>query len=145
MKYFVSMCLCGVCCRYDGKADKNDSVIKLVKRGDAIMACPEQLGGLSTPRLPSEIVSTNNTRHVVNSAGENLDIKFMLGAQQALNIAKMFGADAAILKSHSPSCGAGLIYDGTFTGKLTEGNGITAQLFMDNGIKVYTEDNFESD
>jgi len=107
------------------------------------MACPEQLGGLSTPRLPSEIVNKNNTRHVVNWAGENLDIRFMLGAQQALNIAKMFGAQAAILKSHSPSCGAGLIYDGAFSGKLTEGNGITAQLFIDNGIKVYSEDDFE--
>ncbi|MEL7569027.1 MAG: DUF523 domain-containing protein [Eubacteriaceae bacterium] len=143
MKYFVSMCLAGVCCRYDGKSNKNDAVIKLVQQGDAIMACPEQLGGLSTPRLPSEIVNKNNTSHVVNSAGENLDIRFMLGAQQALNIAKMFGAQAAILKSHSPSCGAGLIYDGAFSGKLTEGNGITAQLFIDNGIKVYSEDDFE--
>jgi len=143
MKYFVSMCLAGVCCRYDGKSNKNDAVIKLVQQGDAIMACPEQLGGLSTPRLPSEIVNKNNTRHVVNWAGENLDIRFMLGAQQALNIAKMFGAQAAILKSHSPSCGAGLIYDGAFSGKLTEGNGITAQLFIDNGIKVYSEDDFE--
>lgn len=143
MKYFVSMCLAGVCCRYDGKSNKNDAVIKLVQQGDAIMACPEQLGGLSTPRLPSEIVNKNNTSHVVNSAGENLDIRFMLGAQQALNIAKMFGAQAAILKSHSPSCGAGLIYDGAFSGKLTEGNGITAQLFIDNGIKVYSEDDFK--
>lgn len=145
MKYFVSMCLAGVCCRYDGKSNKNDAVIKLVHQGHAIMACPEQLGGLSTPRLPSEIVNTNTARHVVNSAGENLDIRFMLGAQQALNIAKMFGADAAILKSHSPSCGVGCIYDGTFTGRLIDGNGITAQLFIDNGIKVYTENDFESD
>ena len=145
MKYFVSMCLAGVCCRYDGKSNKNDAVIKLVQSGDAVMACPEQLGGLSTPRLPCEVVSTNTARHAINSAGENLDIRFMLGAQQALNIAKMFGAQAAILKSRSPSCGAGHIYDGTFTHKLTEGNGITAQLFMDNGIKVYTEDDFESD
>ncbi|NMC55785.1 MAG: DUF523 domain-containing protein [Eubacteriaceae bacterium] len=145
MKYFVSMCLAGVCCRYDGKSNKNDAVIKLVQRGDAVMACPEQLGGLTTPRLPSEIVGTSTARHVINSAGENLDIRFMLGAQQALNIAKMFGAQAAILKSHSPSCGVGCIYDGTFSGNLTEGNGITAQLFIDNGIKVYTEDNFEAD
>lgn len=143
MKYFVSMCLCGICCRYDGKSNKNDSIIKLVQRGDAIMACPEQLGGLATPRLPSEIMIKNNARHVINSAGENLSCQFMLGAKQALNIAMMFGATAAILKSHSPSCGAGLIYDGTFSDKLTEGNGICAQLFIDNGIKVYNEDNFK--
>ena len=119
--------------------------MKLVESGYAIMACPEQLGGLSTPRLPSEIIIKDNTRQVINSAGENLSCQFMLGAHQALNIAKMFGAKIAILKSHSPSCGAGLIYDGTFSGKVTESNGVTAQLFIDNGIKVYTEDNFELD
>jgi len=107
------------------------------------MACPEQLGGLPTPRAASEIVSIGDTRHVINKNGENCDKQFIKGAKQALKIAKMHGCEAAILKSRSPSCGAGKIYDGTFTGSLTSGNGICAQMFIDNGIKVYTEEEFE--
>ncbi len=145
MKYVVSMCLCGINCRYDGTSSKINEIIKLVNEGKAIMVCPEQLGGLSTPRDASEIICKNNARHVVNKAGIVLDYQFQTGAKEALKIAKMFGATVAILKSRSPSCGLSKIYDGTFSGTLVCGNGITAQLFLDNEIKVFDENNYKLD
>jgi uncharacterized protein YbbK (DUF523 family) len=145
MKYIVSMCLCGINCRYDGTSSKVDAIIQLVREGNAVMVCPEQLGGLSTPREASEIVCSNHARHVMNKAGNNLDHAFTAGALEALKIAKMFGATKAILKSRSPSCGTHQIYDGTFTNALVHGNGITAQLFLDNGIEVFDENNFSLD
>jgi uncharacterized protein YbbK (DUF523 family) len=145
MKYVVSMCLYGIDCRYDGTSSKIDEIVKLVNEGKAIMICPEQLGGLPTPRDASEIICRNNARHVVSKAGRILDHEFQIGANEALKIAQMFGAQKAILKSRSPSCGHGQIYDGTFSGTLTCGNGITAQLFINNGFEIFDENNFKLD
>lgn len=131
----VSACLLGERCRYDGKSKPCDEVIKLNEKYNLIPVCPEVLGGLETPRTPCEI---QNDR-VISADGIDRTIEYTTGAQIALEIAKENNCKVAILKSKSPSCGKGKIYDGTFSGTLTDGNGITAQLLSDYGIKVYNE------
>ncbi len=140
--YIVSACLAGVNCRYDGRSNKNEKVLNLVKEGKAIIVCPEVLGGLLTPRVPCEIVIKDGEIRVVNKDGKDCTKEFKLGAEKTLEIAKIVGADKAILKAKSPSCGKGRIYDGTFSNKLICGNGITANLLMNNGIQVNTEEDF---
>ena len=132
----VSACLAGVKCRYDGSAKPCKKVIELVKKGQAIPVCPEQLGGLPTPRIASE----QKGNKVFNKEGKDLTKEFEKGAQEALNIAKIAGCKEAILKSKSPSCGFGLIYDGSFTGTLIKGDGVFAELLKANNIKVMTEE-----
>ena len=136
-KILVSACLLGICCRYDGRGNPNDAVLSLLNRDDItlIPVCPEQLGGLSTPRIPSE----RRGERVVNRAGEDVTSQFIRGAEEALRIAKLYGCQVAVLKERSPSCGCGRIYDGTFSGKLTDGDGVTAELLRRGGIKVYGE------
>jgi uncharacterized protein YbbK (DUF523 family) len=136
ISYIVSACLAGVKCRYDGSAKPCQKVIELVKKGDAIPVCPEQLGGLATPRIPSE----QRGNKVFSKEGKDITREFEKGAQEALNIAKMAGCKEAILKSKSPSCGCGLIYDGSFSGKLIKGDGVFAKLLKANNIKVVTEE-----
>lgn len=138
----VSACLAGINCRYDGKNGKNDAIEKMVLSGKAIPLCPEILGGLDTPRTPCEITGSGENRRVFNKNGKNMTHYFKQGANRTLEIAKTIGASAAILKSRSPSCGRGMIYDGSFSGKLTEGNGFTADLLLKNSIRVFTEENF---
>ena len=132
----VSACLAGVKCRYDGSSKPCKKVIELVKKGQAIPICPEQLGGFSTPR----IVSEQKGNKVYNKEGKDVTAEFEKGAQEALNIAKMAGCKEAILKSKSPSCGSGLVYDGSFSGKLIKGDGVFAKLLKANNIKVVTEE-----
>ena len=136
-KILVSACLLGICCRYDGRGNPNDAVLSLLNRDDItlIPVCPEQLGGLSTPRIPSE----RRDGRVVNRAGEDVTSQFIRGAEEALRIAKLYGCQVAVLKERSPSCGCGRIYDGTFSRKLTDGDGVTAELLRREGIKVYGE------
>ena len=136
-KILVSACLLGICCRYDGRGNPNDAVLSLLNRDDItlIPVCPEQLGGLSTPRIPSE----RRGERVVNRSGEDVTSQFIRGAEEALRIAKLYGCQVAVLKERSPSCGCGRIYDGTFSGKLTDGDGVTAELLRREGIKVYGE------
>ncbi len=132
----VSACLVGVNCKYNGGNNYNEKIMELVKNGEAILVCPEQLGGLTTPRNPSEI---SNGKVLMNN-GHDVTSNFNRGAKEVLELAKRLNIKKAILKSKSPSCGHGLIYDGTFSGKKIIGNGITAQLLIDNGIEVITED-----
>ena len=132
----VSACLAGVHCRYDCEARPNQDVIDMVARGEAIPVCPEQLGGLSTPRTQAEIQGDK----VVDIKGKDVTREYQNGATEALNIAKLAGATEAILKSKSPMCGSGKIYDGTFKGKLTDGDGIFARLLKKAGIKISTRD-----
>jgi uncharacterized protein YbbK (DUF523 family) len=142
--YLVSACLAGVNCRYNGGNCANKNIQSLANRGEAIAVCPEQLGGLPTPRQPYEIViGENGKENIIGKDGRAATKEFYAGAEKALAIAKVIGAKTAILKSKSPSCGCGLIYDGTFSGKLISGNGITAKLLLENGIKVYTENDFD--
>jgi len=139
--YIISACLAGVNCRYDGKDNLIKNIHDLVKQGKAILVCPEQLGGLPTPRDPSEItMSESSEAKVVSNKGEDVTREFSKGANETLRIAKDVDAQVAILKARSPSCGYGSIYDGSFSGSLIEGDGITARLLTDNGIKVFTED-----
>ena len=141
--YLVSACLAGVCCRYDGKSNENEKVIKLVNEGKAIAVCPEQLGGLSTPRTPCEISAEDNNK-VISKNGKDCTEYFQCGAKRVLEIAKELGIKKAILKAKSPSCGYGRVYDGTFSGKLIQGNGITTELLLKNDIEVITENDLDN-
>ena len=136
-KILVSSCLLGISCRYDGRGNANNRVLELLQREDIclIPVCPEQLGGLPTPRIPSEC----DGDRVVNRAGEDVTSQFFRGAAEALRIAKLYGCETAILKERSPSCGCGKIYDGTFSGTLIDGDGVTASLLRQNGIIVTGE------
>ena len=136
----VSACLLGEKCRYDGKSKPCQAVINLKEKYNLIPVCPEVMGGLKTPRHPSEIIGDK----VIRKDGSDNTKEYKRGAEIALNIALQNGAKKAILKAKSPSCGKGQIYDGTFSGKLKEGNGITAKLFMEKGIEVLTEDEIKT-
>ena len=142
--YLVSSCLAGINCRYDGKNNLNNKVLDLVKAGKAIPVCPEVLGGLDTPRDPSEIVvDEDGNKRVVTEKGKDLTAEFKLGAEKTLKIAKIVEAKKAILQQRSPSCGSRKIYDGTFKGTLISGSGLTAELLIAEGIEVLTEEDFE--
>jgi uncharacterized protein YbbK (DUF523 family) len=137
--YLVSACLAGVNCRYDGKDSANELVMELVNQGRAIPVCPEQLGGLTTPRISCELVNQPGYRKIINKEGIDRTEEFLLGAERTLAIAKALGLKKAIMKAKSPSCGCGQIYDGTFSGRLIPGNGIAVELLLQNGIEVITE------
>lgn len=141
--YLVSSCLAGINCRYDGKSSENSMIVEMVKQGKAIPVCPEQLAGLTTPRPCCEMHSFDNNKRVISTEGKDLTKEFLEGADKTLAIAKIIGIDKAILKSKSPSCGCGKIYDGTFTGNLVDGNGLTAELLMKNNIEVYSENDID--
>ncbi len=128
----VSACLAGFPCRYDGKARPCAQVVELVRAGKAIPVCPEQLGGLPTPRTSCEI----REGRVVDAEGYDRTEAFRRGARAVLRIAQTYGATEALLQSRSPSCGSGRIYDGSFTKTLTAGDGVTARLLKENGIQV---------
>ena len=131
----VSKCLAGHHCCWDGSTNLVLEIKALVDQGLAVTACPEVLGGLPTPREPSEIKDSS----VVNKAEVDVTAEFKAGAEKALAIYKENNCTYAILKAKSPSCGKGTVYNGLFDGGLVTGNGITAQLFLDHGIKVFTE------
>lgn len=134
-----SACLLGINCRYNGETKPNEKVLELLKKEVLIPVCPEQLGGLATPREPSEIKDSE----VVTNNGKDVTDKFKKGAEETLKIAKLFNIKEAILKQRSPSCGCGQIYGGTFSGKIIEGYGVTADLLRKNGIGVISEDELE--
>lgn len=138
-KILVSACLLGVKCRYKGDACPCQKLIDLGKDHTLIPVCPEQAGGLPTPRTPSERVGDK----VIMKNGTDVTAEYQKGAQTALYLAKTLGADFAVLKANSPSCGKGIIYDGTFSGGKCEGNGVTSELLLNNGIAVYTEDEID--
>jgi uncharacterized protein YbbK (DUF523 family) len=141
----VSACLAGCQCRYDQRSCFDVDIEALLKEGKAIPVCPEQLGGLPTPRNPAEIVGgdgfdvLDGKAKVVDREGNDVTGPFLAGARQALQLAKTVGATTAVLKENSPSCGSGFIYDGTFSGKKVPGVGVTAALFIRNGIRVESE------
>lgn len=135
-KILVSACLLGVNCKYNGKNNENEKIIKLLKNCNIIPVCPEQLGGLATPRTPAEIINNK----VITKDNINVTLEYTKGAMQTLNIAKKFNVSKAILKSKSPSCGKDTIYDGTFSSTLTNGNGITTKLLLKNNIEVISSD-----
>lgn len=140
-RILVSACLVGVNCKYNGGNNLNLEILKLVQEGKAILVCPEQLGGLSTPRNPSEIVDRISSK-VVASDGTDVTKEYQKGAYETLKIANLYQVKKAILKSKSPSCGNTTIYDGTFTHTLTGGEGITTKLLRENGIEVINENEY---
>ncbi len=129
-------CLAGIKCRWDGEARPCKKVIDLVKQGKAIPVCPEQLGGLTTPRPPAE----QKGKKVITKAGKDVSREFERGAREVLKIAKLAGCREAILKSKSPSCGSGKVYDGTFSGRLIDGHGVLTALLKKNRISVKSEE-----
>lgn len=134
-KILVSACLMGYECRYKGDGCKCEKVWELSKDNIVIPVCPEQLGGLSTPRLPAEIVDGK----VIAQNGRDVTAEYNRGADFAVEIAKANNVDYCILKANSPSCGKGVIYDGSFSGAKTNGNGIAAQKLINAGFAVKTE------
>ena len=142
--YLISSCLCGVNCKYSGSNNLNEACLKLLQEGKAILVCPEQLGGLSTPRTPAEIKGTSNgvlyeNDKVITKDGIDVTKEFIKGAMETLHIAKLSNVKTAILKEGSPSCGVNYIYDGSFTGKKVPGKGITATILNNNEIDVISE------
>ena len=135
MKILISACLLGVRCRYDGASKVYPNIAELEKRHTLVPVCPEQLGGLATPRTPAE----RQGKLVVTSEGTDVTGAYRRGAEEPLRLCRTFDCKAAILKERSPSCGHGQIYDGSFSGVLVAGNGVTAELLEENGIPVYGE------
>ena len=126
----VSACLAGENCKYNGGNNINEKVLHLMEENEVILVCPEQIGGLPTPRIPSEICHGV----VMTKDGRNVDKEFRAGAQKCLEIALREQPEMIILQSRSPSCGVKQRYDGTFSGKLVEGPGVAAQLLLENGF-----------
>ena len=135
MNILISGCLLGLKCRYDAKEKKLPEIEKLIESYNLIPVCPEQLGGLPTPRIPAERVKDR----IITQVGVDVTKEYQLGAEEALKIAKLYNCKKAILKEKSPSCGCGKIYDGTFSRNLIVGNGITADLLLKNEIEVFGE------
>ena len=131
----VSECLAGVNCRMDGGNKLVPEIKKLVEEGKAIPVCPEVLGGLSTPRDPSE----QRDGRVYSKSGKDVTAEFKRGAEEAMRICRENYCTCAILKAKSPSCGYGVIHNGDFDGGLVEGNGVFTQMLVDAGIPVMTE------
>ncbi|MFG1485412.1 DUF523 domain-containing protein [Halobacteriovorax sp. RZ-2] len=132
----VSACLAGKKCRYDGEHKKQQLISDLVAQGKAIAVCPEELGGLPTPRPPAENVDGK----LITIDGEDVSVNYELGAQRSLEIALENSCTKALLKSKSPMCGAGLVYDGSFAGNLIEGDGEFTKKLKENGIQVQAID-----
>jgi uncharacterized protein YbbK (DUF523 family) len=141
----VSACLAGCECRFDGSSNLVGRVADLAEQGRAVLVCPEEDGGLPTPRPPAEIVGGDGhdvlagRARVVTREGVDVTDRYVAGARLALEKALETGARKAILKSRSPSCGSGALYDGSFTRTLQTGDGVTAALLKENGIEVLTE------
>ena len=134
----VSACLVGINCKYSGGNNYNQKIFDLVKEGKAIPICPEQLGGLNTPRKPVELKVINGKRYAIDNEGNDLTENFERGALEVLNLAKNLNISKAILQPRSPSCGVNKIYSGNFDNKLVDGNGILTELLKQNGIDVLT-------
>jgi uncharacterized protein YbbK (DUF523 family) len=145
----VSACLAGLATTHGGVAKPSAEVMELVRQGRAILVCPEQLGGLPTPRPPAEITGSAGAdgasvlagdARVVDAEGTEVTAQYLRGAREALKAARLAGSTRAILKARSPSCGSGRIHDGTFTGTLVDGAGVTASLLAQAGIEVVSEE-----
>ena len=141
MKILVSGCLLGLNCRYCGDGCLKEEILSLQEKHQLIPVCPEQLGGLSTPRLPVEIVNGK----AINEEGKDVTYAFAKGAEEVVALAKLLEVDAAILKAKSPSCGYGMIYDGSFSRRLIVGNGFTAMKLSELGIPIGNENNFHKE
>ena len=142
----VSSCLLGLKTNYDGGDNCCGDVLQLKDTVFLLPVCPEQLGGLPTPRPAAEIQGGDGHAVLAGSAvvktacGKDYTASFLRGAEETLRLAVLYGAEAALLKARSPSCGSGRIYDGSFRGKAVPGDGVAAALLKKSGMKVYTEE-----
>lgn len=140
--YIVSGCLLGICCKYNGGSNDCTAVKDFLKNKSYVVVCPEMMAGLEAPRPPAEIIGDK----VIDKEGNDITDAFHAGAkiayQTALDKAKAQKEELelAILKARSPSCGSGMIYDGTFTGRMVDGDGFFVRLLKENGIDVISED-----
>lgn len=146
-RILVSACLVGHRCRYDGGGfDGYPELRRWVEAGRAVAVCPEERGGLPTPRLPAEIQEgdgrdvVDGHARIVDGHGQDVTEAFMEGAREALRVARDCGATVAVLKARSPSCGGRMIYDGSFSGTLRPGMGVTAAMLEKEGLALYDED-----
>lgn len=139
MNILVSACLLGLNCRYSGDGQYNKELEELKEKNHLIPVCPEQLGGLPTPRNPVEL----KLGKAFDKGGRDCTEQFYKGAEEVSKLAEYFECTAAILKANSPSCGYGQIYDGSFQGKLIQGNGIAAEMLAKRGVKIFSEKNLE--
>ena len=137
----VSACLVGVNCRYNGKDFSNKKALELFRQGRALPICPEMLGGLLAPRMPAEIVAGK----ILSSDGSDLTDDYLRGARIAADIVHVAGCRSAILKAKSPTCGYGKIYDGTFSGKVIDGDGVFAAMLREQNVAVYSDENIPDD
>ena len=135
IEYVVSACLAGCKCRYDGKDNLCPKVKQLVEEGRAVTVCPEVMGGMTTPRIPSE----RKDGKIINSIGEDNTSYFIKGVDKSIEIVKEHNIKKAILKAKSPSCGNKYIYDGTFSKTLIEGKGLLAEKLSEIGVEIYDE------
>ena len=131
-----SACLLGINCRYNGQTKPNEKVLSLREQETLIPICPEQLGGLPTPRPAAE----GKNGQIITNESTDVTQEFQKGAEEVLKIAKLYDIKEAILKQRSPSCGYGQIYDGSFSGSIIKGDGVTTKLLKENGINVITEE-----
>ncbi len=138
-KLLVSACLCGIRCRYDGSDSAVEGIVKLYRDGKAIPFCPEEAGGLPTPRPACEIVCGR----VLDENGVDKTEAFQKGGRMMLDLAKKHGIKKAVLKESSPSCGVNFIYDGSFSGKKIKSRGIAAALLEENGVETVSEKDFD--
>ena len=139
MRLLISACLLGCRCRYDGASKPQPWLAALAERHELVPVCPEQMGGLATPRPPAE----RQGDRVMTKEGADVTAQYRRGAEEALRLCRLFDCQAALLKERSPSCGCGSVYDGTFTGVLTAGDGVTAELLRAEGVPVYGESRAE--
>lgn len=137
-KILISACLIGLNCKYDGGNNENSKLVELMKEKDLVPICPEQLGGLKTPRVSAE----RKQEKVITKEGVDVTKEYQKGAEEVLNLAKKLNIKKAILKSRSPSCGIDEIYDGTFSHTLIKRDGVAAQLLKKNGIEVISSDRY---
>ena len=139
-KYLVSGCLLGHNCKYNGGNNDNAAVRAFLADKDYVVFCPERASGLPAPRLPSEIRDDK----VYSKAGDDVTAEFRAGAEKALAFCRKHGVTHAVLKARSPSCGVHAVYDGTFTGAVIPGMGVTARLLAENGIELLDEEDIET-
>lgn len=145
----ISACLCGENCKYNGGNNKSDKVLAQFEGNELLKVCPEVLGGLSTPRVPAEIQGgtaqdvLEGRARIQTATGVDVTEAFIKGAQEVFALAQTYSIQKAVLKAKSPSCGKGVIYDGSFSGKRIVGNGVTTQLLLNSGIEVVTEEDYE--
>ena len=142
IKVLVSSCLLGAKVRYDGGDKKSGHPIleRWLEEGRIVSVCPEMLGGLGTPRPPAEIVNGR----VLTRDGEDVTAQFEAGARLAAEAAAADEVRVAILKSASPSCGSGFVYDGTFTRTRVPGDGVAAALLRSRGLMVFSEEELDA-